>query len=263
MIPKVIHYCWYGGKSKPKLINDCILSWKLNLPDYEIIEWNEKNSDLSSPFVIEAYRLKKWAFVADYIRLKVLYENGGIYLDTDMMVIKSLDVILFNECFLGAEDKEFINCAIIGAQKNNKFIKECLSKYEFINISNQMNWCQITIPRIITDVFRNNYNFFLPFDKKIEQDGLVIYPFTYFYPLPYENKNEAKNYDNYLSTDSYAVHLWNESWIEYSEFHYLRNGQYALGLRITLKNILKSKHISVRYSRKILSCIKQSLIKKS
>ena len=72
MIPKVIHYCWFGNKKKSKLIRDCILSWKYYLPDYEIIEWNERNSDLSIPFVKEAYKLKKWAFVADYIRLKVV-----------------------------------------------------------------------------------------------------------------------------------------------------------------------------------------------
>ena len=91
MIPKVVQYCWFGGKKKTKLIKDCIKSWKRYLPDYKIIEWNEKNSDLAHPFVIEAYKLKKWAFVSDYIRLKVLYDFGGIYLDTDMMVLKSFE----------------------------------------------------------------------------------------------------------------------------------------------------------------------------
>lgn len=263
MIPKVIHYCWFGGKRKQKLIRDCIKSWKLHLPDYEIKEWNEKNSDLTLPFVREAYKLKKWAFVSDFIRLKVLYENGGIYLDTDMMVIKSFDALLFNECFVGAEDIDFISCGIIGSKKNNVFIKECLSRYEFINISQKTDWGQIAIPRIITDVFRKNYNFFLPFDKKIELEGLLIYPSSYFYSLPLENKEDSKNYKDYLNDISFTVHLWNGSWIEYSEFDYLRKGQYLSGLKITLKNILTEHKFNKSYLRKITSCIKESIIKKS
>lgn len=263
MIPKVIHYCWFGNKRKHKLIKDCIKSWELHLPDYEIVEWNEKNSDLSLPFVKEAYKLKKWAFVADFIRLKVLYENGGIYLDTDMMVIKSLDSLLFDECFFGAEDKEFISCGVIGSKKNNVFIKECLSRYEVINIKQNRNWGQISIPRIITDVFRRNYNFYLPFDRKIIQDGLIIYPYNYFYPLPYQHKQDVRNFKNYLLKESFAVHLWNESWVEYSEFHYLRKGQYLLGLKIATKNILTQNKLNIRYLRKITSCIKESIIKKN
>lgn len=262
MIPKIIHYCWFGGGRKPKLVRDCIKSWRRHLPDYEIIEWNEKNSDLTPPFVKEAYKLRKWAFVADFIRLKVLYEDGGVYLDTDMMVVKSLDSLLINECFFGAEDLNFISCGIIGSKKNDVFIKECLSKYETINLCDEINWGQIAIPRIITDIFRKNYNFFMPFDKKIVQDGIIIYPFSYFYPLPYGNKEDVKNYKNYLSKDSFAVHLWNGSWVEYSEFHYLRKGQYVLGLKIILKNILTQKKKDISYLRKIASCVKESLIKK-
>ena len=86
MIPKIIHYCWFGGSTKPKLVKDCILSWKIFFPNYEIIEWNEKNSDLNEPFVKAAYNLKKWAFVSDYVRLTKVYEYGGLYLDTDMLI---------------------------------------------------------------------------------------------------------------------------------------------------------------------------------
>lgn len=257
MIPKVIHYCWFGGKKKSKLMKDCILSWKKYLPDYEIIEWNENNCDLSSLFVKEAYKLKKWAFVADYIRLKILYEHGGIYLDTDMMVLKSFDDLLVNINFFGAEDKEYINGAIIGSIKNNEFIKECISRYESINVSNEIDFGLITIPRIITDIYRKKYNYFLPFDNRIEQDRVVIYPFTFFYPLSYENKEDIKQYRDYLYSDSFAVHLWNESWIEYNEFQYLRKGQYISGIKIILNNIFIKGKIQRSYFRKILSCFKE------
>ena len=261
MIPQVIHYCWFGGKKKSKLISDCINSWKYHLPDYEIIEWNKKNSDLSHPFVKKAYKLKKWAFVSDFIRLKVLYDFGGVYLDTDMMVLKPFDELLTNECFLGAESEDFISCGIIGVVKNNKFIKECLLKYNFIEINKGINWGLITIPRIITDVFKYNNNFYLPFDKIIERKGVVIYPFDYFYPLDYENKDDLENYKNYLSTNSFAVHLWNSSWIQYSEFYYLRNGEYSKGFGIVWSDLFSKKNINIKYFKNIVSCIKESLSK--
>jgi hypothetical protein len=261
MIPKVIHYCWFGGSKKTKLIKDCIFSWKLNLPDYEIKEWNEGNSDLTLPFVQEAYKLKKWAFVSDFIRLKVLYENGGIYLDTDMIVLKPFDKLLINQCFLGAENLEFINGAAIGAVKNNKFINACLLKYNFIEITNEIDWGLITIPRIITDVFKNSNNFYWPFDKIIQREGVVIYPSSYFYPLSYENKGDIINYKKYLTVDSLAVHLWSSSWVEYSEFHYLEKGNYFLGFKKIIKKIFMQKNISALYLKQIALAVKESINK--
>ena len=262
MIPKVIHYCWFGGKRKPKLIRDCIKSWELQLPDYEIIEWNEKNSDLTAPFTKEVYKLKKWAFVADYVRLKVLFDYGGIYLDTDMMVIKSFDVLLLHECFFGAEDKEHISAGIIGANKGSLFIKQCLLKYDFVSIHQEMNFFHIAMPKIISAVFRESRDFFLAFDNIIEKDGVVVYPFNYFYSLSDENKDDVKNYKKYLSPESFAVHLWCGSWTDYNEFHYFRNGYYRKGLTKMFQSLYIDKPYNYRYFRKILSSIKESLTKK-
>lgn len=243
MIPKVIHYCWFGDKKKPKLIKDCIKSWNRYLPDYEIVEWNEKNTDLTIPFVREAYRLKKWAFVADYIRLKVLYENGGIYLDTDMMVLKAIDSLLTSECFFGAQDSDLFNGAIIGSVKGNEFIRKCFLKYEYIDLNKKTNWGEIAIPFIITEVFRNNYNFFLPFDKIVKRDKIIIYPYNYFYPLPYAKKLDRKNYRNYLTMDSFSIHFWSESWLDnkYGIFEFLRFGQFYKRFKRTIRNIIKEK----------------------
>lgn len=262
MIPRVIHYCWFGEKRKPKLIKDCIKSWKRHLPNYEIIEWNEKNSDLSHPFVKEAYRLKKWAFVADYVRLKVLYENGGIYLDTDMLVLKSFDDLIHHKCFIGAEDDDFINCAVFGAVSEYEFIKKCLNYYDKFKFSKDLSLQMNTITRIVTKIFRKEFGYNSLFDKKIEKNNLVIYPSSFFYPLSYDNKNDINNYKKYLLNESYTVHLWNESWIEFTEFQYLRKGKYALGLKIALKNIFINGKTDIEYFRKILSCFKESLIKK-
>ena len=104
MIPKKIHYCWIGGNPLPELAIKCIESWKKYCPDYEIIEWNEKNYDFrKNQFMREAYDEKKWGFVPDYARLDIIYEHGGIYLDTDVEIIKPLDSLLKEQGFAGME----------------------------------------------------------------------------------------------------------------------------------------------------------------
>ena len=106
MIPKIIHYCWFGYGPKPKLAEKCIRSWKKYCPDYQIIEWNENNFDISACplYVRQAYEARKWAFVTDYVRLKVIYENGGIYMDTDVELKKNLDNLLPYNAYFGFEN---------------------------------------------------------------------------------------------------------------------------------------------------------------
>ena len=101
MIPKVIHYCWFGGNELPEKAKSCIESWKKYCPDYEIIEWNETNTDINmNPYTTMCYEQKKYAFLTDYIRLIVIQEYGGIYMDTDVEIINNLDSLLENEAYL-------------------------------------------------------------------------------------------------------------------------------------------------------------------
>lgn len=260
MIPKIIHYCWFGKKNKPKLVRDCITSWKKHLPDYQIIEWNEKNTDFSHPFVKEAYSQKKWAFVADYTRLKKLEEFGGIYLDTDMMVVKSFNSLLANTCFFGAEDLEFISCGIIGCLPNNSFIKACSTEYDFLEFEKAAHLWEITIPRIITQKFRDLYNFRNDFNAVVIENGVKIYPSLYFYPFPYENRKELNNYKKYIRDTSFAVHLWSSSWVEYSEFQYFQNKEYFKGFFRMIQHLYNSRDFKYTYFRKIAATIKKSLI---
>ena len=122
MLPKKIHYCWFGGNELPDLAIKCIESWKKYCPDYEIIEWNETNFDLECcDFVKEAYKAKKWAFVSDYARLKVVYDNGGIYLDTDVELVKSLDILLQEKCYFGEETTGYVATGLgFGAENGNR-----------------------------------------------------------------------------------------------------------------------------------------------
>ena len=131
VIPKIIHYCWFGGAQKPDTVKKCIASWKKYCPDYEIKEWNESNFDLNScRYSREAYENKKWAFVADYARLCVLYSEGGVYLDADMELRAPIDRFLYDDGFAGFESKDFVALGIVGAAPENEFIGEFKNYYE-------------------------------------------------------------------------------------------------------------------------------------
>ena len=147
MIPKTIHYCWFGGNPYPPLVEQCIDSWKGQLPDYQIKRWDESNSPIDNcRFAKHAFKIKRWAFVADYVRLYALYHEGGIYLDTDMFVLKSFDPLLQHDCFLGLEIPERASCGIIGAVQHHRFIGEILQQYESLK-SKRL----VLIPRRFTE----------------------------------------------------------------------------------------------------------------
>ena len=130
-IPKIIHYCWFGGNKKPALIKRCIRSWKKYCPDYKIVEWNENNFDIHCiPFCEQAYEAKKWAFVSDYARLKVLLDHGGIYMDTDVQIFKNLDCFLNNEAFSCFENATHIPTALMASAKGNRWMKMLLDDYD-------------------------------------------------------------------------------------------------------------------------------------
>jgi hypothetical protein len=228
------------------------------MPEYKIMEWNETNCDLTIPFVEMAYHNKKWAFVSDFIRLEKLFTYGGVYLDTDMLLLKSLDEFLGNECFFGAEDSNYINAALFGAIPNSEFIKSCKAEYDLLQFEKVTNLVAITIPQIITKKFRTTFSYDGNFDDVIDKEGVKIYPPLFFYPFPVENKKDLNNYDKYIVEDSYAVHLWSASWIEYSEFQYFRNSEYSKGFQKVFEEISNNKKIDLKYIRKLVSAIKES-----
>ena len=131
MIPKIIHYCWFGSNKKPRKVRKCIAIWKKLLPDYEFIEWNEDNFDINMiEYAKEAYNEKKYAFVSDVARLYALLQFGGIYMDTDVELLKPLDSFLNHRAFCGFESENFLSTAMIGADKGSEwinFIIVCLS----------------------------------------------------------------------------------------------------------------------------------------
>lgn len=158
-IPKVIHYCWFGKGEKSQLILMCIESWKKYAPDFEIIEWNEDNCNINeNDYVKKAYENKKWAFVSDYFRLKVLYEMGGVYLDTDMELMKPLEPCLYHNAFFAFETPIFIHAGIIGAVSHHNLIYKIMTSYQNDEFCIGVNDTPKTIPMRITEILSKDTN---------------------------------------------------------------------------------------------------------
>lgn len=218
MSSKYIHYCWFGGKPLPKLAKKCIKSWKKYLPDYEIIEWNENNVDLEEcPFIKEAYEHKKWAFVADYARTKAIYEMGGIYFDTDMMIKKDISFLLDKETFLGVEDSMMVNAAVWGASKpKTYFAKRMLDYYQSKDRFEIEDIYKMSIPRIITKIL-DEFGFDASInDVQVLNKNIYIYPREYFYPLSYNFKN------NVFTENTCLVHYFDATWLPKHEQVYIK-----------------------------------------
>ena len=178
MIPKIIHYCWFGGKPLPKSAIKCINSWKKFFPGYEIREWNESNFDVNMvPYTKEAYAAKKYAFVSDFARFWVLHEYGGVYFDTDVEVIRPMDDIIAKSAYLGMEPPSSINPGLgMAAQAKHPFYSWYLDYFSDKHFTSE----QPSMVPVVTDHMKQNR--WIP-DCTIQTiEGITIYPSDYFCP---------------------------------------------------------------------------------
>ncbi len=209
MIPRIIHYCWFGMNPKPQQVLDCMNSWKVKCPDYKIIEWNESNYDFSrSPlYVRQAYEKKKWAFVTDYVRLQVIYENGGIYLDTDIELVKNLDDLLSHSAYFGFQGETEIATGLgFGAEKGCRILLEMMQDYQdipFILPDGSMDL--IPCPKRNTTAFLRRG--LVPDGTEQElEGGIHIFPKPFFCPIDYKTGKME------LTENTYSIHHYFASW---------------------------------------------------
>ncbi len=261
---KYIHYCWFGNKPLPKLAKKCIKSWGKYLPDYKIMRWSEDNVDLNEcPFIKEAYEKKKWAFVADYARTRALYEYGGIYFDTDMLIVNPIDYLLEKKgTILGVEDSNMVNAAVwVESSPKSWFSKKMLDFYSEQLGFNEADIYSISIPRIITKILnRIGFNPHIS-DVQLLKNDIHIYPREYFYPLSYNYRN------NVFTENTCMIHYFDASWVskwEQRENRIFRrfgekNGQTIINLirfskkwiKRALKLVFFPIYLYRRYKRKI------------
>ncbi|PLR79637.1 glycosyl transferase [Bacillus canaveralius] len=207
-IPRIIHFCWFGKGEKPKLVAKCIKSWKDHLKNYKFIEWNESNFDINSnPFVREAYEAKKFAFVSDYVRLFALYRYGGIYMDTDVEVIKSLDRFLVHDAFLGFEDDMYLQSGTMGAVKGHSIIGSFLNYYSNKSFIKPDGAYDLTTNTYIMTKICGEFNLINNGKLQTLINEVVIYPRTFFSPYDYINGG------NYITDESYTIHHFAQSWL--------------------------------------------------
>lgn len=219
MIPKIIHYCWFGRNPLPESAKECIASWKKFLPDYEIKEWNEDNFDVNiTTYTAEAYKAKKYAFVSDYARFWILYNYGGLYFDTDVEILKPIDDIVAKGGFMGMEktegntfDKTDSNTVLIaaglglGVEKGHTLYKEVLDIYNkkhFITWSGNFTG---TVVGTTTSLILSKTTIIK--DKINEFQGIYIYPDEYFDPMNFYT-GEITITPNTRSIHKYAT-TWN------------------------------------------------------
>ena len=246
MIPKIIHYCWYGRGEKSAAIKMCIESWKKYCPDYEIKEWNEDNSPMHIRWIHDAYKHKKYAFVADYARFYALYQDGGIYMDTDMLLVKPIDEFLADNMFIGREDKYNASMGIIGMTKKNIFCKVVMEFYD-------KSIFDLVRPPIITRFLTPKlveYGFIEEDDTQQLANGLKVYQSDYFYPIHYTQEFDISDVYSYQKPTTYGIHLWNKSWTD--EFKLFEAGEYKLGYSEVWKRIKNTPFLPFSYWKKII-----------
>ncbi|MCL2226112.1 MAG: glycosyl transferase [Oscillospiraceae bacterium] len=228
MIPKVIHYCWFGRSPLPPLAVRCIESWKKYCPDYEIRQWNEENFDVNcSTYTREAYEAEKWAFVSDVARLWALVEHGGVYMDTDCELVKPIDAFLSHQAFSGFESAEYIPTAIMACERNFDLFREFFEYYDgrrFVKDDGSFDMTAnvSAMTEIISDygLIKNNQFQIIK--------GFALYPTEYFCP----QRKELGVFD--FGKNNYAIHHFAGSWG--SEYEKKRNAR-----RFRLERVLGKK----------------------
>lgn len=252
MIPKILHLCWLSGDPYPAKIAKCIESWKKHLPDYEIMIWDTQRFDLNkSQWVKQAFENKKYAFAADYIRFYALYHYGGIYLDSDVEVLKNFDDLLHLPYFMGAEKAGTIEAAILGAEKGMDWVKFCLDYYnEKSFIMPDGNLDIRKLPEIMVDEIQKRKPIkhissakLKDIETKDFQKNVVVMPDEFFSPKVFDSREVL------VTPNTYTIHHYQNSWFSPKAKIYYRTR--SLLIRIFgYKLIYKAERILFPYKFK-------------
>lgn len=243
MIPKIIHLCWLSGDPYPPIIQACLDTWKEQLPDYEIMLWDRNRFDVdSTPWTSEAFGARKYAFAADYIRLYALYNYGGIYLDSDVVVYKSFDDLLGLPYFIGQDYMGFFEAAVIGAEKGTPWIGEILDRYKdrhFIAPDGAMD--TQSLPYVFNDVLTPRYRYRRIdslVDYKLEKDVISVFNRDFF--------NSRDSMAVRRTPRSYCAHNYAATWVKRTGWKWRVRSMLPLWL---MRRYFNFAHCTFRRSR--------------
>lgn len=208
MIPKKIHYCWFGGKPLPQQAVQCIASWKKHCPDYEIIRWDENNYCIEkNPYMQQAYEAKKWGFVPDYARLDIIYQHGGIYLDTDVEILRPFDTLLQDSAFMGFEAWDKVNLGQgFGAEAGHPLIREMRDLYDGLLFRNEDGGLNTTASPYYQTLVLKQHGLALNNQRQTVR-GAHVYPTDFFCPKDLET-GKIK-----ITENTYSIHYFDASWM--------------------------------------------------
>lgn len=229
-IPRIIHYCWYGKSKKPGIVKKCIDSWKKTNPDFNIVEWNESNSP-NHPIVKKNIKKSLYAFASDYTRLFALYNHGGIYLDTDVYLNKSLKPLLQYDAFLALESEQHITNGVSGSARKHHFFKSCLVQLEKRGHSKTTPYLSAILTMDVLKTLTSD----IKFEEQFIDNIKVLLPHS-FYPFSFEQSKLMKHEEMIKNCprDSFGVHLFMHSWKESSQLSFIESCQVKLKNKVKL-----------------------------
>lgn len=209
-IPKVIHYIWLGPKPLDRLSKKCMKTWERVLPDYEVVRWDDKKCKSiieNNLYASQAYKAQKYAFVSDYIRLYVLYHHGGIYMDTDVRVLKNVDEFLEFSAFTSFQDETMIPTALMGSEKSGFWVGKLLEYYDEHQFIDKNGGYDFTTNVTTITNMSEKFGLIKNGEEQVLDGDVHIYPREYFCPLDTRNSKNDK-----ITENTYAMHLYNGSW---------------------------------------------------
>lgn len=252
LIPRKIHYCWFGKKELPEEYQRYIESWRKFCPDYEIIRWDETNYDIhKNLYVHQAYENGQWAFVTDYARVDILYQEGGLYFDTDVELIKSFDSLLTWRMFCGFESNEYVAWGLgFGSVKKEPLLKNVLEIYDNISFINNDNSFNTTTCPIIQSNILKKYGFEMNGQFQ-EKDNIAIYPKEYFAPISY-----IRGFGE-VTDKTYSIHHYSASWTNCNHKAYRLNleGKIERVRNRKIQKLYSSKNTIAKNKFQIWECI--------
>lgn len=205
MIPKTIHYCWFGKNPLPDKAKKCIASWKKYCPDYEIIEWNEDNYDVyQNAYTTFVYENRKFAFLSDYARLQIILREGGLYFDVDVEVVRPLDELLEHKAFFGFETEKYVNTGVgFGADPHNPIVIQMLREYDSLldGMHGTIGCPILNTQALVRCGLQQN-------GMQQTIDGAVIYPVSYFNPYD-DSTGRLRKTD-----ETFSIHWFAKSWMD-------------------------------------------------
>ncbi len=255
MIPKTIHTFWFSNDPIPDKLLACMNPWQEVLPEYTIQKWDLNSFTVRNAYCNKAILGKKWAFLSDYARLWVLYHHGGIYLDTDVWVVKSFNDLSENKSFWGTADNGMVEPVVIGSEAGNPLVKACLDSYDALEV-NDAAFQYLEIPRMILPVFEKaGFNSSLH-EKQSLADGLIL-PYSAFCPMPFQQA-DTSDFLQFKTNNTYAIHLWNANWFD--PFRFFWNGRKKAGWKAVFNTIFKNPIQSFSFYKNVFYHLKCMLI---